>query len=86
MAKKKKMAIAIFSPRRNVIPTFAALLPQMEERGEAGQLEPPGIHVIPLPYADDIREAPEKHRDQLQGEFFQRVTSQTTSVLMPLAI
>jgi ATP-dependent DNA helicase 2 subunit 1 len=68
MTKKKRMAIALFCPRRNVIPTFAALLPQKEERGADGQIEPPGIYVIPLPYADDIREVPEKHRDQLQGE------------------
>ncbi|UZJ54617.1 hypothetical protein CBS101457_003937 [Exobasidium rhododendri] len=67
MARKKRMAIALFSARRNVIPTFAALLPQLEERGADGQIEPPGMYVIPLPYADDIREAPEKHRDQLQA-------------------
>ena len=63
------MAIAMFCPRRNVIPMFAALLPQKETRGEEGQKEPPGIHVIPLPYADDIREAPAKHKEQLEGEW-----------------
>lgn len=68
MANKERMAIALFCPRRNVVPTFAAILPQLEERGPDGQMEPPGMYIIPLPYADDIREAPERHKDQLQGE------------------
>ncbi|PWN37744.1 Ku DNA-binding complex, Ku70 subunit [Meira miltonrushii] len=68
MASKDKIAIAIFAPRTFVIPCFAALIPQREERGSEGQTEPPGMYVVPLPYADDIREAPAKHRDnQMQA-------------------
>jgi len=33
--------------------------PQMEELDENNaQIEPPGFHLIPLPFADDIRAAP----------------------------
>lgn len=68
MADKDRIAVALFAPRMNVIPTFAALIPQREERGPDGQIEPPGMYVVPLPYADDIREAPAKHRNnQLQA-------------------
>lgn len=70
MVREKKIAIAMFCPRAFVIPSFAALIPQVEERGPEGQTEPPGMYVIPLPYADDIREAPEKHRDtQVEGQY-----------------
>lgn len=68
MAKKKKMALAIFCGRMNATPCFAALLPQLEERDDEGQKEPPGMYVIPLPFADDIREPPEKQQGMLVGE------------------
>lgn len=67
MAKKQKMALAIFCGRMNATPCFAALLPQLEERDEEGQKEPPGMFVIPLPFADDIREPPEKQQNMLVG-------------------
>ncbi|EEB93907.1 hypothetical protein MPER_07373, partial [Moniliophthora perniciosa FA553] len=34
------------------------MLPQEERVEEAGWTEPAGFHLIPLPFADDIREAP----------------------------
>jgi len=43
--------------RRNATPTFCALLPQEEKAEEGGWNEPAGFHLIPLPFADDIRAA-----------------------------
>ena len=56
MLAMDKMAIARWTPRDNAPPRMAALLPQAESVDEEGiQINPPGFHVIPLPYADDIR-------------------------------
>lgn len=59
MLRKDKYALGIYMPRENAIPAFVAILPQAEKRDEEGnQLVPPGMNMIPLPYADDIREPP----------------------------
>ncbi|KAJ7639391.1 SPOC like C-terminal domain-containing protein [Roridomyces roridus] len=57
MAKKKKIALALGVTRRNTTPMFYALLPQEERVDEAGWTDPAGFHLIPLPFADDIRSA-----------------------------
>ncbi|OJD34497.1 atp-dependent dna helicase ii subunit 1 [Diplodia corticola] len=60
MLQKGKMAIVWFVPRRNAVPTLAAVLPGQEKLGERNeQVRPPGLWVIPLPFVDDIRENPE---------------------------
>lgn len=58
MIKKKKIALVLALTRRNSSPTFCALLPQAEKVEEGGWNEPAGFHLIPLPFADDIRAAP----------------------------
>ncbi|KAF5359498.1 hypothetical protein D9756_002900 [Leucocoprinus leucothites] len=59
MTTKKKIGLALALTRRNATPIFCALLPQQEERVDENDLvDPPGLHVIPLPFADDIRAAP----------------------------
>ncbi|KAJ7129186.1 SPOC like C-terminal domain-containing protein [Mycena epipterygia] len=58
MVKKKKMGLVLSLTRRNSSPTFCALIPQEEKVDEAGWTDPAGFHLIPLPFADDIRAAP----------------------------
>ncbi|WFD18604.1 ATP-dependent DNA helicase II subunit 1 [Malassezia caprae] len=59
MLSKNKVALCLFLPRENAIPHFAVLLPQAEELDAEGrQRVPPGMHLITMPYADDIREPP----------------------------
>ncbi|KAJ7044846.1 SPOC like C-terminal domain-containing protein [Mycena alexandri] len=58
MVKKKNMGLVLALTRRNASPTFCALLPQEEKVDEAGWTDPAGFHLIPLPFADDIRAAP----------------------------
>jgi len=42
--------------RSNTAPRYVALVPQPEEIDEHGlQINPPGFHMVYLPYADDIR-------------------------------
>ncbi|EIN06584.1 Ku DNA-binding complex Ku70 subunit [Punctularia strigosozonata HHB-11173 SS5] len=57
MLKKDKIAIVLALLRRNASPTFCAMLPQAEKQDEAGWNDPAGFHLIPLPFADDIRAA-----------------------------
>ncbi|KAF9818760.1 hypothetical protein IEO21_02540 [Rhodonia placenta] len=58
MLRKKKIGLVLSVVRRNASPIFCALLPQKEKAEESGWHEPPGFHLIPLPFADDIRAAP----------------------------
>ncbi|KAF9262489.1 Ku DNA-binding complex, Ku70 subunit [Marasmius fiardii PR-910] len=58
MVKKNKIALVLALTRRNASPTFCALLPQEEKVEEGGWTDPAGFHLIPLPFADDIRAAP----------------------------
>jgi ATP-dependent DNA helicase 2 subunit 1 len=55
--KKRKIGLVCALTRRNSSPGFCALLPQ-EESESNGWAEPSGFHLIPLPFADDIRAAP----------------------------
>lgn len=57
MVKKGKIGLVRALTRKNASPSFCALLPQEEGEGE-GWAEPSGFHLIPLPFADDIRAAP----------------------------
>ncbi|KAE9390609.1 Ku DNA-binding complex, Ku70 subunit [Gymnopus androsaceus JB14] len=58
MAKKKLIALALGVIRRNSTPTIYAILPQEEHGDETAWAESAGFHLIPLPFADDIRSAP----------------------------
>lgn len=60
LLKSEKMGIAWFIPRRNAVPTLAAIIPGPEEVDEEGmQKMPPGLWIHPLPYADDVRSPPD---------------------------
>lgn len=62
MLSKNKIALCLFLPRENAIPHFAVLLPQAEELDAEGQQRvPPGMHLITMPYVDDIRDPPPTH-------------------------
>ncbi|GJN91425.1 hypothetical protein Rhopal_004446-T1 [Rhodotorula paludigena] len=57
MVKKDVVGFASFIARTISKPQVVLLLPQAEKLNSAGvQVEPPGIHLCQLPFADDIRE------------------------------
>ncbi|KAG1767920.1 SPOC like C-terminal domain-containing protein [Suillus occidentalis] len=58
MIEKKKIGLVLALTRSNSAPVFCAMLPQAESTEEGGWNEPAGFHLIPLPFADDIRAAP----------------------------
>ncbi|KXT17510.1 hypothetical protein AC579_3235 [Pseudocercospora musae] len=60
LLKDQKFGLAWYIARRNATPKLAAVIPGAEERNEGGdQHMPPGMWIKALPFADDIREAPE---------------------------
>lgn len=60
LLKDQKLALVWFVPRRNATPTMAAMIAGSESVDENGiQKVPPGMWIVPLPYADDVRNNPE---------------------------
>ncbi|OGE57154.1 hypothetical protein PENARI_c002G00481 [Penicillium arizonense] len=60
LLEAEKMALVWFIPRRNASPVLAAMIAGAEKIDENGvQKIPPGMWIIPLPFADDVRENPE---------------------------
>lgn len=54
------MGLAWYVARKNATPQIAAIIPGAEKHDDIGaQILPPGLWIIPLPFADDIRQNPE---------------------------
>jgi ATP-dependent DNA helicase 2 subunit 1 len=61
LLKSKKMGLVWFIARRNAAPILSALVPAAEQTNDDGdQTMPPGLWLIPLPFADDLRAFPEQ--------------------------
>jgi len=65
--KLNRHALALCRFKRNNTPEFCVLIPQEEVPTEdgKGQDDPPGFHVIILPFADDIRNPPKNMTDNI---------------------
>lgn len=50
-----QMAVCSYVTRTSAMPVLAALLPQPEELDGDRQVVPPGFHLVPLPFRDDVR-------------------------------
>ncbi|RHZ46246.1 putative DSB repair complex subunit Ku70 [Aspergillus thermomutatus] len=60
LLKDHKIALVWFIPRKNAAPVLGAMIAGEEKVDENGvQKFPPGMWIIPLPYADDVRQNPE---------------------------
>ncbi|KIY53908.1 Ku DNA-binding complex, Ku70 subunit [Fistulina hepatica ATCC 64428] len=57
MVKKNKIGLVRVLTRRNASPVFCAMVPQEERHDADDWVEPPGFHLIQLPFADEIRSA-----------------------------
>jgi ATP-dependent DNA helicase 2 subunit 1 len=67
LLKSKRMGLVWFIARRNAAPTLCALIPAEERINEDGeQSMPPGMWLVPLPFADDIRQFPESAEKPLK--------------------
>lgn len=61
MLRLKRFAVAFYGNPSH--PQLVALIAQEEIVSAGGQVEPPGMHMIYLPYSDDIRNIEELHTD-----------------------
>lgn len=61
MLRLRRFAVAFFGSSTH--PQLVALIAQDEIISAGGQVEPPGMHMIYLPYCDDIRNTEELHMD-----------------------
>lgn len=60
LIKEEKMALVWFIPRKNAGPVMAAMIAGQEKVDENNdQTIPPGMWILSLPFADDIRQNPE---------------------------
>ncbi|PGH02000.1 ATP-dependent DNA helicase II subunit 1 [Blastomyces parvus] len=60
LLKKDRLALVWFVPRKNAAPVMAAMIPGTAKLGEDDEeIIPQGMWILPLPFADDIRQNPE---------------------------
>jgi ATP-dependent DNA helicase 2 subunit 1 len=60
LLKDQKAALVWYIARKNAAPVLAAMMAGEEKVDENGvQKIPPGMWIIPLPFADDVRQNPE---------------------------
>lgn len=62
MLRLKRYAVAFYG--NSAHPQLVALVAQDEIMSSSGQVEPPGMHMIYLPYSDDIRYPEELHTSE----------------------
>ncbi|KAI9634077.1 SPOC like C-terminal domain-containing protein [Dioszegia hungarica] len=66
LIKLQKHALALARFRSNTTPEIAVLIPQEETfTKEGAQDQPPGLHVICMPFADDMRKPPKAITENL---------------------
>ncbi|KAJ5626721.1 hypothetical protein N7528_004148 [Penicillium herquei] len=59
LLKDNKLALVWFIPRKKAVPVLGAMIAGDEQVDENGiQKLPPGMWIIPLPFADDVRKNP----------------------------
>jgi ATP-dependent DNA helicase 2 subunit 1 len=73
LSKDRLFALAWFVPRKNATPVMAAVIPTLsadtgDEKSNAAAVSatgaPQGLHLVPLPFADDIRQNPPSTHEQ----------------------
>ncbi|KAJ6724571.1 X-RAY REPAIR CROSS-COMPLEMENTING PROTEIN 6 [Salix viminalis] len=65
MVRLKRFAVAFYGSSSR--PQLVALVAQDEIISAGGQVEPPGMHMIYLPYSDDVRHVEEIHSNTNAG-------------------
>lgn len=87
LLKDQKFGLAWYIPRRNASPILVAIIPGAEERNEGGEQQmPPGFWVKQLPFADDIREAPETSLVKAPDEVIDSMRTVIQQLQLPKAI
>lgn len=85
--KDEKMALVWFIPRKNSTPTLSAMIAGGEKIDENGvQKVPPGMWIIPLPYADDVRQNPESTMNVAPEPLIDRMRAVVQQLQLPKAV
>ncbi len=86
LLKEQKMAVAWFIARRNASPVLAAIIAGAEKLADEGdQTMPPGLWIIPLPFADDIRQNPETTLVRAPDGLIDKMTQVVQQLQLPKA-
>jgi len=85
LAEADKVALAWAITRRNSPPSLCCLLPSLEmiDPDTERQLQPPGFHMVFLPFADDIRANPEITSDKAPAPLIDRMRAIVKQLHMP---
>ncbi|PLW47435.1 hypothetical protein PCASD_04379 [Puccinia coronata f. sp. avenae] len=93
MAKKQKIGYGLLRTRKNDSPVLVAILPQLENFDEEvhKQIEPPGMHLCILPWADDLNPPPaaklSNHLDCVEpGESSNQITQLAAQIVRKLKL
>ena len=83
----KKLALVWFIPRKNSTPVLAAMIAGEEKVDENGvQKVPAGMWVIPIPFADDVRQNPPTPYNPAPGELVDAMREVIQQLQLPKAI
>jgi len=58
LTEKKLCAVVRFNRNFNAPAVIAALIPQLEKIDDGTQIEPPGFHMLIMPFVEDVRSDP----------------------------
>ncbi|KAJ5089184.1 hypothetical protein N7532_007868 [Penicillium argentinense] len=84
LLKDQKLALVWFIPRKNATPCLAAMIPGEEKVDDNGvQKIPPGMWIIPLPFADDIRQNPDYPRHEPSEDLIDAMRDVTGQLELP---
>ncbi|KAL2361154.1 ATP-dependent DNA helicase II subunit 1 [Blastomyces dermatitidis] len=86
LLKKEKLALVWFVPRKNAAPVMAAMIPgtaKLDEDGE--EIIPQGMWILPLPFADDIRQNPETNLITAPDELVDKMRTVIQLLQLPKA-
>lgn len=85
LAASDKVALVWAITRRNSPPSLCCLIPSLEKIDPVSerQLQPPGFHMVHLPFADDIRANPEIPSNRASAALIDRMRAIVKQLHMP---
>ncbi|KAF2836768.1 protein Ku70 [Patellaria atrata CBS 101060] len=87
LLKDTKFALAWCIVRKNAAPVLSALIPGAEKYDDGDeQLIPPGLWIVPLPFADDIRQNPETPHVQAPDSLIDMMRTVIQQLQLPKAV
>lgn len=87
LLRDKKVALVWFIPRKNAAPVLGAMIASEEKLDENDiQKFPPGMWIVPLPYADDVRQNPETTLNVAPEALIDRMRMVIQQLQLPKAV